>query len=229
MLCPNCGKANEDGARFCNSCGKELKTEKKAIICPSCGTEYSEMATFCGICGKELPKAATSAQSAAKAPSAERRCKWCGAPVGIYDIECPTCKRDLTWSAESVYSDYTSGSAEEMYTSGGGNENSTPVIGGVLLIIAGVLGLIEAIFVLAVGGAIPVGAGSGYVTCCGLLMLLFAAAGMVGGFFATTRSNFVFAAIGGVLVMLCIGPVFLSSILGLIGLILILISKDQFD
>jgi len=227
MLCPNCGKANEDGAKFCNACGKEFKAEKKAIICPSCGTEYSEMATFCGICGKALPKIAESVKPATVATSAERRCKWCGAPAGAYDIECPTCKRDLRWSAESVYSDYGS-SGEEMYTTESSSQTSAPVIGGVLLIIAGVLGLFEAFIVLALGGAVAV-AGSGFVTCCGLLMLLFALAGIVGGFFATTRSHFVLAILGGVLVMGCIGPIFLSVILGLIGLLLVAVSKDQFD
>ena len=227
MNCPNCGKMNESGAKFCNACGHEFKVDKKAIICPSCGTEYSEMATFCGICGKELPKTAESTKPAELAAPAERKCKWCGAPVGVYDIECPTCKRDLRWSAESTYSSPYTESGDEMYTTDSGNRNSTPVIGGVLVMIAGILGLFEAFVVLWLGGALPVGGGG--VTCCGLLMLLFAFAGIAGGFFAATRSHFVLAIIGAVLVMGCIGPLFLCVILGLIGLILIAITKDQFD
>lgn len=49
-LCPHCGKANDDGAKFCRHCGAKLLTE-----CPHCGESVKDGA-FCDKCGNPLHK-----------------------------------------------------------------------------------------------------------------------------------------------------------------------------
>src|SRR5262245_23157090 len=49
MTCARCGKANRDGARFCDGCGNSL-----APRCPACGAEGRPGAAFCDSCGASL-------------------------------------------------------------------------------------------------------------------------------------------------------------------------------
>jgi class 3 adenylate cyclase/tetratricopeptide (TPR) repeat protein len=46
MTCPSCQATNEDGARFCASCGASL-----ALACSSCGAALPDEARFCPSCG----------------------------------------------------------------------------------------------------------------------------------------------------------------------------------
>jgi hypothetical protein len=50
-ICPNCGVANRDNARFCSSCATPLIQE---LICPSCGTRNVPTARFCHQCATPL-------------------------------------------------------------------------------------------------------------------------------------------------------------------------------
>ncbi len=50
-ICPNCGLANRDDARFCSSCATPLVQE---LICPSCGTRNVPTARFCHQCATPL-------------------------------------------------------------------------------------------------------------------------------------------------------------------------------
>src|SRR6516165_9471760 len=49
MLCPSCGTANREGAKFCDACGTVLP-----VACPSCGTANRPGAKFCNECGTSL-------------------------------------------------------------------------------------------------------------------------------------------------------------------------------
>jgi serine/threonine-protein kinase len=53
-ICPNCGLANRDNARFCSSCATPLVQE---LICPSCGTRNMPTARFCHQCATPLASA----------------------------------------------------------------------------------------------------------------------------------------------------------------------------
>ena len=55
MKCKNCGKENEDGARFCNYCGSKLEAER-IKMCTVCGTPLPEDAFFCSACGARQPE-----------------------------------------------------------------------------------------------------------------------------------------------------------------------------
>ena len=50
-ICPSCGLANRDEARFCSSCAMSLVQE---FICPSCGTRNVPTARFCHQCATPL-------------------------------------------------------------------------------------------------------------------------------------------------------------------------------
>ena len=95
-------------------------------------------------------------------------------------------------------------------------ESGMPVAGGVLILIGGILYL---------GGGGVAMAGSSFVefaggVLCGAVVLILGIIGILGGIFAMQRKGFAIALIGGILTI--------PTILGLIGLILIAVSKDDF-
>lgn len=50
--CPNCGRSNPEGFRFCGACGASLQR-----ICPSCGAPGPSESRFCGACGAPFEQA----------------------------------------------------------------------------------------------------------------------------------------------------------------------------
>ncbi len=72
MTCQACGTANEDGRKFCKSCGQPL-----TLVCGSCDAANTPDARFCGQCGSVLTETAAPPPSAtapgAGSPSTERR------------------------------------------------------------------------------------------------------------------------------------------------------------
>jgi membrane protease subunit (stomatin/prohibitin family) len=55
IACPNCGKANAAGARFCADCGGKM--EAAQVPCVKCGANLREGAKFCSECGSSQEKA----------------------------------------------------------------------------------------------------------------------------------------------------------------------------
>lgn len=51
MHCPNCGQENQEEAKFCLKCGKEVGGPSQ---CPSCGKEIPPEALFCSGCGRSI-------------------------------------------------------------------------------------------------------------------------------------------------------------------------------
>jgi hypothetical protein len=105
----------------------------------------------------------------------------------------------------------------------------TPTAAGVMLLIGGILGLMTPVFMLGLGSMlffIPL-YGSIFIVCF-VLILIFAVFALIGGVMAMQRKSWALALIGAIFCMFCIGPIYISSILGLIGLILVVISKDEF-
>lgn len=54
--CPNCGKKNSPGTKFCCECGGKLEAQvqPQARICPSCKTVVNEGINFCCECGTRI-------------------------------------------------------------------------------------------------------------------------------------------------------------------------------
>lgn len=101
-------------------------------------------------------------------------------------------------------------------------ESATPVAGGVLILIAS-LGYLVWGGLVAAGstvGLVPSFGATAWGIVCGLIMIVLGVISFLGGVYAIGRKNFNFALIGGIFVI--------PSIIGLIGLILVAVSKDEF-
>ena len=55
IVCPNCGKQNAAGTKFCGDCGGKMEVGK--VPCVKCGAELREGAKFCSECGSSQEKA----------------------------------------------------------------------------------------------------------------------------------------------------------------------------
>ena len=55
-ICPECGKENGEGVKFCGGCGTKLITAEQPAVkyCPGCGKEVSADVRFCGECGTRM-------------------------------------------------------------------------------------------------------------------------------------------------------------------------------
>lgn len=117
---------------------------------------------------------------------------------------------------------------------------SRSVIGGILVMISGLIGIIEGVWIASateefadyfremMGDVFP-GIEGVFLVCGGIFMVIGLVA-LIGGFFAFRKRHWGIAIVGGIFSLFTLGIVFFEgSILGLIGLILIAISKREFS
>jgi hypothetical protein len=102
-----------------------------------------------------------------------------------------------------------------------------PVIGGILIIIAGLIEIGSGGLLIAGGAAtssIPIVGGDigGILAVCGAIWLILGIIALLGGIFAIQRKSFGIAVLGGILGL---AGYFIPA---LIGLILVAVSKDEF-
>jgi hypothetical protein len=118
--------------------------------------------------------------------------------------------------------------------------SSKPLIAGILLIIAGLLGLFTWSSALAMDSSIiqnvlpadspiTVEQLQSFLTTCGIIGAVLSIFTLAGGIVAMKRKAWGLAVIGGVLGLFTIGPMLLGSVLSLIGLILVAISRKDFQ
>lgn len=109
-----------------------------------------------------------------------------------------------------------------------------PIAGGVLLLIAGILGIAFWGFVIATIGAatsilpIAIPGLTELLIICGAIGVIFSLIALLGGVFAIQRKMWGLALAGGILGLFSIGWFFISSILALIGLILVAVARKEF-
>jgi hypothetical protein len=200
MFCNSCGKAIPDGSAFCNFCGSKIVSEDKPRTCPHCGAEAEKSGDYCGKCGRKL--------SAPAAP----------APGILADGEtyrmCPTCGRAIT-SPDGVCYFCVTASAEPTDVLTPTTETSKPLVAAVLLAISGILGVVQGLTIFG-----------GSATCCAISSL-FGALALGGAFVTAQKSGFTYAIAGAICGIVAIG-FGLGSVLAIIGLVLIVASKDEF-
>ena len=73
--CPNCGKPNVAGAKFCADCGGKMEVAQ--VPCIKCGAKLREGAKFCSECGSSQEKPKCTNCQAELAPGA-KFCPECG-------------------------------------------------------------------------------------------------------------------------------------------------------
>jgi hypothetical protein len=114
-----------------------------------------------------------------------------------------------------------------------------PVIAGVMLILAGLLGLLTWASALAVDTSMlqnmlppntPITAEQlqSILLVCGIIGSILSVIALAGGIVALRRKGWGLAIVGSILGLFTVGPYFLASILALIGLILLVISRKDF-
>jgi hypothetical protein len=118
--------------------------------------------------------------------------------------------------------------------------NMMPVIAGVLLILAGLLGLLTWVTALSVDTSMvqgilppdsPITAEQvqSFLLICGIIGSILSIITLAGGIVALRRKGWGLAVIGSILGLFTIGPYFLASILALVGLILLIIARKNFQ
>jgi len=140
--------------------------------------------------------------------SGSRSCVSCGRPIAFDANVCPYCGHD--------YRVVMAGPQVQQ------KETAMPVAGGVLI-------LIGSIIYFLFGGLIAAGSTTlaiasfneaAWGIMCGVILVVLGFISFLGGIYALGRKNFNFAVIGGIFVV--------PTIIGLIGLILVAVSKDEF-
>jgi len=115
-------------------------------------------------------------------------------------------------------------------------KSSTPIAGGILLIIAAIMALLNYAFVMVVfdsemsmyAGLPGVEGVEAIIMICFLIGMIFSVIALIGGIVAIQRKLWGLALTGSIFGLLTIGPLFASSLLSLIALILIAISHKDF-
>lgn len=137
-----------------------------------------------------------------------RNCVSCGRAISWDANVCPYCGHD--------YRVAMAGPAAQK------KETVMPVIGGILILLASLGYIAMGALVAVAGGSLiwfDMGA-SGAAVACGAVMLVLGIIVLLGSIFAIQRKHFGLALIAGILTI--------PSILGLVGLILVIVSKDEF-
>jgi len=119
------------------------------------------------------------------------------------------------------------------------NPSSMPLIAGIFLIVAGLLGLFTWSMALALDSSmlqnvlptdspISVEQLQSILMTCGIIGCILSVFTLTGGIVALKRIAWGLAIVGGILGLFTIGPFFLGSVISLIGFILVVISRKEF-
>ncbi len=135
-----------------------------------------------------------------------RNCVSCGRPISFDANVCPYCGHDYRMQMMAPVQQK--------------KDSGLPVAGGVLILISS-LGFLVMGGLMAAGGSVMWDFGGGAAVACGALLLVLGVIALLGSIFAIQKRNWVIALIAGIIV--------LPSILGLIGLILVAVSREAFD
>ncbi|MBU4255732.1 MAG: hypothetical protein L6265_03270 [Thermoplasmatales archaeon] len=110
-------------------------------------------------------------------------------------------------------------------------KTNTTLAAGVLLIIAGILAIGNSIFIILIAEEIALFSLYNmheFLIICNTVIILLAVIAFVGGIMAIKRKSWAVALVCSILGLFIIGPLAISSLLSLIALILIAVSKEEF-
>ena len=153
-----------------------------------------------------------------------RNCVSCGRSIAFDANVCPHCGHDYRVAAGPVKHE----------------KSVVSMLGGIFILIAGLMGVVTGAILMAIDvndladfGMSGVGDVADMMddilTVCGAIFLILGLIVVLGGFFGIQRKHFGIVILGGVLGLFMFGPYMLGSLLAFIGLILVAISKKEFD
>ncbi|OGS41477.1 MAG: hypothetical protein A3K67_04060 [Euryarchaeota archaeon RBG_16_62_10] len=133
----------------------------------------------------------------------------CGRAIAWDANVCPFCGKDYRVAAKAAP-----------------KQTLMPTIGGILILLSGIFEIVAGGLLATESTALmPVTFGlSGLFVVCGIVVAILGVIAVVGGYYAIQRKNFNLALVGGIFSLLG-----LYIIVPLIGLILVLVSKDEFE
>ena len=215
-VCPRCGQALPDEAKYCNVCGQSLVSVQPRPpdggmrVCSSCGTQNSASMSTCGMCGKVL--GGISSQTPA---SLERRA------VDIFDAR--------------ASSQATVTPIEPPRTTRSGKLT----VAALMLVIAGIMGFASAVLVMTAdleGSLSPAELQeiseildtSTLRGGCAVVCIFGGVCAILGGILSWRVERFGLAVAGAALGMLTLGPYSMGSILAFVSMILVALSKEDF-
>ena len=123
----------------------------------------------------------------------------------------------------------------------GRRSSGLATIGGSLIIISGILGMILALMIFwgkdnvdftsiyqEYGYEISAEEIQAILNVCVAVLFIFAIIAILGGIMAMTKKSWGMGILGGIFALFCIGPYGIASLLGLIGLIFVAVSRGDF-
>jgi hypothetical protein len=168
------------------------------------------------------------------------RCQRCGTPLEILEAE-PDArgrKADAAMFQQPVFhAPSARGPDVQQVLPWSVHEDKSPktpvsFAGGAMILVGGIMSMVNGFLILNASSHVPeiIGLGAFSLTpLCGTLMLLFGLGALVGGILGVFRKAWAMVMATSVLCVVSVGWSFLSMVLGFIGLILVSISKDDFD
>jgi len=149
---------------------------------------------------------------------------------------------DIFDNQNNPFDEYDQNTNQDRMSSQTSKTTSKPLIAGILLIIAGALGILTWISALTFDISmldpsvfqtqnITISAAQiqSIVQTCSIIGIILSVFPILGGILSIQKKLWGGALACGIISLFTVGPLFLSSILGLIALILIGISKDEFQ
>jgi len=137
---------------------------------------------------------------------------------------CVSCGRAIAWDANVC--PYCGKDYRAQVAAAAPRKTMMPTIGGILILLSGIYELaMGALLATESTALLPVTFGlSGIFVVCGVIVVLIGLFAILGGWFAIQRKNHTMAVLGGVASLLG-----LYVIIPLIGLVLVLVSKEEFE
>jgi hypothetical protein len=114
------------------------------------------------------------------------------------------------------------------------------IVGGILILISGIMGLAMGALFMAINTSdfnrLGLGSVSGLsdtlhniLLVCGAIFIILGLIAVVGGIMGVRRKSWGLAVLGGVLGLFILTPYMIGSLVALVGLILVAVSKKDFD
>ncbi|MBU0624399.1 MAG: hypothetical protein KJ672_06085 [Candidatus Thermoplasmatota archaeon] len=151
---------------------------------------------------------------------------------------CVSCGRAIAWDANVCQycgHDFRAPAAAPPH-----EKTVLSIVGGIMVLVVGIMGLAMGGLFFAIDisdlDTYGIGSISGFedtiqniLYVCGAIFVILGLIAVVGGFFGVRRKHWGLAILGGVLGLFIITPYFVGSLVALVGIVLLAVSRKDFD